>query len=230
MRGRLFQGLQEGVERVARELVGFVDDVHLVLTLGRREPDLFAQVAHLVDTPVARGVDLDEVEEPPLADADAVLAGVARVTVLRLRAVHGLRDDPRDRCLADASRTGEEVRVGDLTVRDGVLEGPGDMLLTHDLGEGLRAVTAVEGDALRHAVRIKRGTPCTLRRSRHLGHARTPWLGPGLPAALSDDRLPLLPSGPDGVRGPLLHRTRSSTPRRASRSRDDGPREGIQSR
>jgi hypothetical protein len=51
-----------------------------------------------------------------------------------------------------------------------------------------------------------------------------------LPAARSDDRLPLLPSGSDGVHGPFLHRTRSSTPPRACRIRDAGPREGIQPR
>src|ERR1700687_413883 len=55
-------------------------------------------------------------------------------------------------------------------------------------------------------------------------------LGSGLPAARDDDRLPLLPSGSDGVRGPELHRTRSSTPRHARCDRDAGPREGIQSR
>src|SRR4029077_10698154 len=55
-------------------------------------------------------------------------------------------------------------------------------------------------------------------------------LGSGLPAARSDDRLPLLPSGSDGVHGPFLHRTRSSTPPRAWRIREAGPREGIQPR
>src|SRR5712692_8621767 len=52
----------------------------------------------------------------------------------------------------------------------------------------------------------------------------------GLPAARDGDRLPLLPSGPDGVHGPTLHRTRPSTPRDAHRIRDAGPREGIQPR
>ena len=63
-----------------------------------------------------------------------------------------------------------------------------------------------------------------------LEHAHAHWLGSGLPAARSDDRLPLLPSGSDGVHGPFLHRTRSSTPPRARRIRDAGPREGIQPR
>ncbi len=72
--------------------------------------------------------------------------------------------------------------------------------------------------------------PCTLRRSRHLGHTHVERLGPGAPAAHDNDRLPLLPSGSDGVRGPPLHRTRSSTPRHARCDRDAGPREGIQPR
>src|SRR5439155_632177 len=67
-------------------------------------------------------------------------------------------------------------------------------------------------------------------RWRHLGHASVEQLGSGLPAARDDARLPLLPSGSDGVRGPAVHRTRSSTPRHARCDRDAGPREGIQPR
>src|SRR5205814_6540293 len=71
---------------------------------------------------------------------------------------------------------------------------------------------------------------CTLRRSRHHGHTKRARLGSGAPAAHDDCRLPLLPSGSDGVRGPALHRTQSSTPRHARCDRDAGPREGIQPR
>ncbi len=42
VRRRLLEGLQQGVEGVARELMGLVDDIHLVLALGRRETHLFA--------------------------------------------------------------------------------------------------------------------------------------------------------------------------------------------
>ena len=335
--------------------------VHLVLAHRGCEPDLLPQVTHLVDAPVARGIDLDEVEVAPVADRDAALAAIAGVPVLRHGAVHGLGDDPRDRGLPNAPRAREQIGVRDLSAGDRVAQGAGDVILANDLAEGLRSVSTVEGGALRHegqdrastrsrgpgsrlvgrheyalstlgrtsacmmrahgmlvgillamlfascgtrpgvtvsiagttvpmvlssttettgnssshgdafpperlarriagetvdrraecAVdrrrmrqrRIRRPVtsgspsrsrtarplciwPCTLRRSRRPEHAHAPRLGPGLPAARSDDRLALLPSGPDAVHGPMLHRTRSSTPRRADRTRDPGPQGG----
>jgi len=95
---------QQGVERIVRELMGLVDHVHLVLAHRGGEPDLLAQVAHLVDAAVARRVDLDEVQVAAVADRHAALARVTGVAVLRFRAVHGLRDDPGDRGLPDPPR------------------------------------------------------------------------------------------------------------------------------
>ena len=56
--------------------------------------------------------------------------------------------------------------------------------------------------------------PCTLRRSGRSRAHRNERLGPGRSAAPDDDRLVLLPSGPDTVRGSPLRGTRSSTSRR----------------
>jgi len=154
VRRRLLQRLQQRVEGLARQLVGFVDDIDLVLALRRRETHLVAEVAHLVDTAIGRGVDLDEVEEGPLADRDAVLAAVAGLAVLRLGAVHRLRDEPRDRRLADAARPREEIRVRDLARADRIPQRTGDVLLPDDRGEGLGAIAAIEGRPLGHPSRI----------------------------------------------------------------------------
>ena len=56
--------------------------------------------------------------------------------------------------------------------------------------------------------------PCTLRRSTVARAHRDGRLGPGRSAAPDDDRLVLLPSGPDTVRGSPLRGTRSSTSHR----------------
>jgi len=55
-------------------------------------------------------------------------------------------------------------------------------------------------------------------------------LRPGCPAAPDDDRLPLLPSGPDGVHGPSLRGTRPSTSGTVVVGERCGPRPGIQLR
>ena len=56
--------------------------------------------------------------------------------------------------------------------------------------------------------------PCTLRRPTRSRAHRDGRLGPGRSAAPDDDRLVLLPSGPDTVRGSSLRGTRSSTSHR----------------
>ncbi len=56
--------------------------------------------------------------------------------------------------------------------------------------------------------------PCTLRRPENSRAHHDERLGPGRSAAPDDDRLVLLPSGPDTVRGSPLRGTRSSTSHR----------------
>src|SRR2546422_11080974 len=61
-RWRLFQDLEQGVPRLAREHVRFVDDVHLATSLRRRGVHgALAQVAGVVHTPVPPRVELDHV-------------------------------------------------------------------------------------------------------------------------------------------------------------------------
>ena len=230
VRRRLLERLQKGVERLGRQLVGFIDDIDLVLPHRGSEAHLVPKVPHLVDAAVGRGVDLDEVEKTALPDRDAALAPVAGLAILGVRAVHRLRDEAGDRGLPGPANARQEVGMGDLSVRDRVPERPGDVLLTDDRGEGLGTVAAVDGRALGHLWMVLGDGRAPSVDDECLGHARAHWLGSGLPAARSDYRLPLLPSGPDGVRWPFLHRTRSSTPQRACRIRDTGPREGIQPR
>src|SRR5439155_17600634 len=147
----LLERLQERVERLGRELVRLVDHVHLVLPHGRSKTDFVAEIAHLIDAAIRGCVYLDEVEEAAFADGDARLAAIARLSVFRVRAVHGLRDKPGDRRLSGPSDPREKVRVGDLATRDRVPERARDVLLSHDGGEGLWSVTPLESGALWHA-------------------------------------------------------------------------------
>ena len=102
---------------------------------------------------------------------------------------------------------------------DGVAQGLDDRLLADHLGEGLGAPATVQGhvrhgrdhDLLRSKADRQNDMPCTLRRSGRSRAHRDERLGPGRSAAPDDDRLVLLPSGPDTVRGSPLRGTRSST-------------------
>jgi len=50
--GGFFQSLQQGVKSCSGEHVNFVDNIDFIMSLGRREIDFIAQVAHVIHTGV----------------------------------------------------------------------------------------------------------------------------------------------------------------------------------
>ena len=75
--GRLFQGLEQGVEGGVGDLVGLVEDVDLVLVARGAITGGVAQLADLVDAAVGGGVDFDDVDRVAGADLEAGIADVA---------------------------------------------------------------------------------------------------------------------------------------------------------
>ena len=165
-----------------RDHVGLVDDVDLVARRSRCKERPVAQLASIVDAPVACGIDLDHVDAAgPLRERSlAALTLAARFGRRTLFAVQAAREDARRGGLAAAARAREEVGVRDPVVRQGLHQGLGDVFLPDQVGEPLGPVAAVEGGRHGHD---------TSRHARHEGTPRTP----------ARARLPLLPSGPGGV-------------------------------
>ena len=143
---RLLDQLQQRLPGGVGELVRLVEDVDLVATLDRLEDDALADLADVVDAALRGSVHLDDVERRAVRDREAdraCLVGLGR-RAGRPGAVERLREDPRHRRLAGATRPGEEVRLAHLVVLDRVLQRPDDRLLPDDLVEPLRAVLPVE--------------------------------------------------------------------------------------
>ena len=143
---RLLKHLQQRIEGLVGQHVNFVDDVDLVGAFGGRKAHPFPDFPDLVDAPVGRAVDLDDVHGGTLGDAPARRALVARLGRGPLDAVEPLRQQPRQRRLARAPWAREKVRVGDALLRQGVGERAHDVGLPGHVGKGLRAPLAVEGD------------------------------------------------------------------------------------
>ena len=78
MLGRLFERLQERVERLLREHVDFVDDVDLVPHAAGPHGHVLPQLANLVDAAVAGAVDFQHVDVVAGRHAEADVALVAR--------------------------------------------------------------------------------------------------------------------------------------------------------
>ena len=164
MRGRLFEGLEQGVGGGAGELMDLVDQVDLETGGAGLVVGALAQVADVVDPPVAGGVDFDEVE------AERVVAAVEGARAGR-DAVDGAGEDACGGGFAGAARTAEEVGVGDFVLPNGVAQGADDGVLSGHAVEIVGAPLAVE-DGASHGVKCRRlcavvvlvGLPDTLRR------------------------------------------------------------------
>ena len=132
---RLFQGLEQGIERRLGQHVDLVHDVDLVACLVRGEVDLLAQAADIVYAAVRRRVYLDEVEGAALVDG---LADVAFAVWFALQwgpAVDGLGENPGRARLAGAARPAQQVSVRDAVLSDGVAQRLRDRVLSGDLAQ-----------------------------------------------------------------------------------------------
>ncbi len=208
VRRRLFQRLQERVERMRREHVHLVDDVDLEPALHRPVHDGLHQVAHLVDLRVRRAVDLEHIERDALGDLVTGRARVARIGRGPALALECLGEDARGRRLPHPAGPAEEERMRDAAGANGRLQRPRRVLLADDVLEALWPQPSGQ-DPIRHAKRPAR------RRA-----ARRWWLG--LPAAQRDIRyrcfLPDLTGfATPPCAGPSHHRPAA---RRAPRSTD----------
>ena len=137
--GGLFQGLQKRVERFRSEHVNFVDDVDFPLARRARVQDVLAEVPHLVDTTVRGAVDFQHIQAAPFRDFDARSALVTRFRRGPVVAIHGFRQDTGHRRFANATRPGEQVRIRQTSGANGIRQGRGDVLLSHDLFEPHRS-------------------------------------------------------------------------------------------
>ena len=148
MRRRLFERLEQAVERLLRQHVHFVDDVDLVARRRRGIAHAFDDLADIVDAGARGGVHLLHVDMAALGDGDAGLAHAAgmdgrrRALAVRADAVQRARDDARRRRLAHAAHAGEHEGMGDAPGRERVGERLDQRLLPDQAGEILRAVFA----------------------------------------------------------------------------------------
>ena len=170
----LLERLEQGVEGGLRQHVDFVDDVDLAPPARRRVAGILAERPHLVDPAVRGAVDLEHVEGPARGHLAAGLARGAGHGAAGPRplAVQAHRQEAGRGRLAHAPRAGEQVRVGDALLREGVPERPDDRRLTDDRLEGERPPAPRE-DLVGHRAPGARGPgppsgkkkwPCTRRR------------------------------------------------------------------
>jgi hypothetical protein len=161
VRGRLLERLEQGVPGVLRQHVDLVHDEDLVAVACGAIWQRLLQFADLVDTGVARAVDLAHVHVDAfgnLAAGGALETGLdAFIRRARRQAVQRLGQNAGAGGFPHASYAGEQKRVRHALARDGVGQGPRHMLLTDEVSKAHRAPLAREDDVTHGQVSRREG-------------------------------------------------------------------------
>ena len=115
-----------------------VDDIHTLFDRNRRKHGLLAQLADVINAVVRCGVDLDDVHDASVLDAEAGRALAAGIAVHGVLAVERLGKYLRAGCLARATRSDEQIRVRGAACRYLIFKRFRYVLLPDDLIKGLR--------------------------------------------------------------------------------------------
>ncbi|MGF6444492.1 hypothetical protein QF002_005303 [Paraburkholderia youngii] len=144
VRRRLFERLQHRVERVVRQHVHFVDHVDLEARIDGRIHRALEQRGHFIDAAIARRVHLDVIDEAPFIDLATRTAHAARRRRHAGLAIECLREDARQRGLADAARTCKQIGMVQTAAVERMGERAHHVLLSDERSEILRPPFACE--------------------------------------------------------------------------------------
>ena len=139
MRRRFFKRLEQGIEARRRQHVHLVDEIHLVASARWRVLHIVEQLAGVLDLRARGSIHFDQIDEATFGNLHAARTYAARLRANALFAVQTARQDPGDRCLADASRPGEQICVVKAVGFKGVDKRAQHMFLTHHRRETIRA-------------------------------------------------------------------------------------------
>ena len=139
MRRRFFQSFQQRVERLLCQHVNLVNDIDLKFA-ARREADIVAKFANLIDAIVARAVDLEHIEIDSLRYFSAGITDSARMDGRTVDTVHGLGQNPGSRSFACAAGADKKVSVSQSLLLNRILQGANNVILAENIVENLGSI------------------------------------------------------------------------------------------
>jgi hypothetical protein len=142
MAGRLFQRLQERIERGDGQHMHFVDDVDFESGPSRPIDCVLAKLANLIDPVIGGSVDFNDIDIFADIHRDATLALTARLGrgLIHGLAIQRLGQYARHSSFTDAAGARKKIRVGNSVGLNGVLERLGNRILSDNIIERLRPV------------------------------------------------------------------------------------------
>jgi hypothetical protein len=142
VRRRFLERFQQRVERVIRQHVHLVDEVHLVASAARCVLHVVEQFTRVIDLGARGRIHFDEIDETTLVDLPACGAHAAGIRAHAGFAVQRFGEYARHRGFADSAGAGKQEGVMDFAAVERVAQGAQHMLLPHHFGEALGAPLA----------------------------------------------------------------------------------------
>jgi hypothetical protein len=138
---RLFERLQQSVERFAGEHVDFVDDVDFKATATGSDVDVAAELSNLFNSAIAGAIDFQNIDILATGDRLADVALVAGLRGWPFFAVEALGKDAGRRSFSRSSGTGEQVSVPNPLLQNRVAQRSDNVPLANQVTESLRPIT-----------------------------------------------------------------------------------------
>ena len=133
--GRLFECLQQRIERILRQHVHLVNEVHLVAAACGRVLHVIEQVASIVDFGPGCCVDFNQIDEPAFIDLTTGTAFAAGFSGDSCLTVQCFGQNACDRRLADSASSCKQIGVMQSTGIECIHQCLEHVLLTHRLRE-----------------------------------------------------------------------------------------------
>jgi hypothetical protein len=109
MTGWLFESFEESIERPGREHMDFIDDVDFIFCLIGLESRSLDQITDILDSVIARTIDLDDIEEGISIESFTVRTFMTWISILWRKTIKSFREYTCTRRLPRATRSMEEV-------------------------------------------------------------------------------------------------------------------------
>jgi hypothetical protein len=107
----LFQSFEQSIECSGREHMDFIDDIDLIFPLVGLKSRSLDEITHILDSVIARTIDLDDIEEGIIVESLTVRTYMTRIAISWIETIQRLREYARTRRLTSSTRSMEEIGV-----------------------------------------------------------------------------------------------------------------------
>ena len=141
---RLFQSLEQSIERARRQHMNFVNNIDFIIGLRRCILDLVSDVSDFFNAVIGSSIDFDHIVQTSGSNRLAGFAFVARVTVDLIRTVQSLCEQLGARSLAGSPWPRKQIRMRRLFRCQRIFQCFGNHVLTDKIFKGLRSPNTIQ--------------------------------------------------------------------------------------